>query len=373
MRGSQDTATKQEARLDPFGYSFPTIRGVQAKREYYISMCPLRLIPKIFSFDNEELPPEMRAQRNLNEVRIPEIKQYILDNTEDYVFSALTASIDADVEFVPLGMGNEQRVGVLRVPMEARFIINDGQHRRAAIEAALRENPGLGYETIAVVFFMDRGLKRCQQMFADLNRYAVRPSHSIGVLYDHRDSLANLTKEAVFTSKIFRDLVETEKSSLATRSRKLFTLSSLYNANKELVRGWEGMSIENAVNRVKNFWETLALYIPEWNLVHERKITAGEVRRDFLHSHSLFLQAMGRMGHDLITEPEWEMKLKLLEGQDWSRSNPAWERRSVLNGRLSNSHRNVLLTTNVLKKMIGVMLNEVERSAEDEFTRQTKL
>ena len=68
--------------------------------------------------------------------------------------------------------------------MKARFVINDGQHRRAAIEAALRENPDLGDETIAVVFFLDVGLKRCQQMFADLNRYAIRPTTSLSILYD---------------------------------------------------------------------------------------------------------------------------------------------------------------------------------------------
>jgi DNA sulfur modification protein DndB len=63
--------------------------------------------------------------------------------------------------------------------MNAKFVINDGQHRRGGIEAAPRENPDLGDETIAVVFIMDVGLKRCQQMFADLNRYAVRPSTSL--------------------------------------------------------------------------------------------------------------------------------------------------------------------------------------------------
>ena len=56
--------------------------------------------------------------------------------------------------------------GKLTVPMTARFIVNDGQHRRAAIEEALKERPELGDETISVVFFLDVGLRRSQQMFA---------------------------------------------------------------------------------------------------------------------------------------------------------------------------------------------------------------
>ena len=70
--------------MDPaFEYVFPAIRGVQANREYYVSMCPLKLIPKIFLFDEEELVPELRAQRILNKNRIPEISRYIVDNQKE--------------------------------------------------------------------------------------------------------------------------------------------------------------------------------------------------------------------------------------------------------------------------------------------------
>jgi DNA sulfur modification protein DndB len=55
---------------DDFSYVFPAIRGVQAGREYYVSMCPLRLLKRLFSFDEEALVPELRAQRMLNKARI---------------------------------------------------------------------------------------------------------------------------------------------------------------------------------------------------------------------------------------------------------------------------------------------------------------
>ena len=71
--------------MDPFVYEFPAIRGVQAKREYYVSMCPLRIIPKLFSAESS-LPvsePHRRAQRVLNKARIPAIRDYILNNLND--------------------------------------------------------------------------------------------------------------------------------------------------------------------------------------------------------------------------------------------------------------------------------------------------
>src|SRR5262245_18552275 len=101
-----------------FEYVFPSIRGVQAGREYYISMCPLRLIPRIFIFDEEELKSELRAQRTLNRQRVPEIARYIVQNPKGYTFSALTASIDCKVKFEPLGDDDSERnIGRIRVPM----------------------------------------------------------------------------------------------------------------------------------------------------------------------------------------------------------------------------------------------------------------
>ena len=274
-----------------FGYVFPAIRGVQAGREYYISMCPLRLIPKIFQFDEIELRPELRAQRVLNKARIPEMTRYLVNNTNGYVFSAITASVDAEVEFESIGEGRDgERVGQLHIPMDARFVINDGQHRRAAIEEAIKDNPELGDETIGVVLFLDSGLERCQQMFADLNRYAIRPSTSIGVLYDHRDELAILTKQMVHQSPVFRDLVEMEKTSLAPRSRRLFTLSALYSGNRALLQKTDADDLESRVALAGRFWEAAARQFPEWMAVREGKTTAGDVRRDFIHSHGVVLQ-----------------------------------------------------------------------------------
>jgi hypothetical protein len=66
----------QVGHMAHFEYVFPAIRGVQAGREYYVSMCPLRLIPRILLFDDDELRPELRAQRTLNKTRVPEIARF---------------------------------------------------------------------------------------------------------------------------------------------------------------------------------------------------------------------------------------------------------------------------------------------------------
>ena len=67
-------------------FSFPTVRGIQATMEYYVAMVPLDCIPKLFTFRDENLSPELRSQRTLNKARIPEMCDYILENPTSYVF-----------------------------------------------------------------------------------------------------------------------------------------------------------------------------------------------------------------------------------------------------------------------------------------------
>jgi DNA sulfur modification protein DndB len=356
-----------------FEYVFPAIRGVQAGREYFISMCPLRLIPKIFLFDEDEIAPEVRAQRVLNKGRLPALTRYILDNPDDYVFSALTASIDGDVLFESIGgEGAATRAGQIRVPMAARFLINDGQHRRAAIELALKDNPDLGDETIAVVFFHDAGLARSQQMFADLNRHAVRPSRSIGVLYDQRDDLAALTRLLALKSPVFKHHVEMASSTLSARSGKLFTLSALHSANQSLLHGLK-LEKKAAQNVALAFWERIDALLPEWQMVRKRAMTAPEVRREYIHSHGIALHALGRIGNTLLrdsVDPQaWGPRLEGLSTVDWSRSNPAWEGRAIIGGRVSKSHTQVTLTVNFLRRALGLSLGPEEQRAEDAYQR----
>ena len=350
-----------------FEYVFPAIRGIQAGREFYVSMCPLRLLPKLFLFNEAELVPELRAQRQLNRGRLPEMARYIASNRDSYVFSAITASVDADIRFVPAPEAED--LGVLHVPMKARFILNDGQHRRAAIEIALKECPEIADETIAVVFFLDRGLARCQQMFADLNRYAIRPSRSLGVLYDHRDDKARLARLVVERLPDFKALVELEKSSLSPGSKALITLSALSTATTALLANHDFGDDRDKV--VVAFWREIYTQMPEWQEVQQGHMTAGAFRDRYLHAHGVVLHALGRVGNALLHHrpQDWRKALKALRKVDWRRSSPTWEGRATVGGNVTKSFQNVVLTTNLIKQCLGVDLTPEEQRHEDAMAR----
>lgn len=364
----------------PFEYVFPAIRGIQAGREYYVSMCPLRQVAQLFEFDRADLTPELRAQRQLNRGRLPELTRYVVENPDNYVFSAITASIDADVEFEPSEAGSGL-MGLLRIPMRARFVINDGQHRRAAIEAALERQPALADESIAVVLFHDRGLERCQQMFADLNRYSVRPARSLNVLYDHRDALAAAAKQVALQSSVFGDLVEMERSALSARSRKLFTLSAIHTAMGALfqhrLKSTEpGEGPDEPFDLVGTgcaYWEAVGAQIPHWRAVRLGEMAAGDLREQYIHSHGVVLHALGRVGASLLhrrDEADWKKALAGLKKIDWRRTNGFWEGRALIGGRVSKSGQNVLLTSAGIKSQLGIPLSPEEVALEAGYGRR---
>lgn len=352
-------------------HSFPAVRGIQAGRPCYIAMCPMRLIPKLFIFDEDEVPPELRAQRKLNKVRIPEIASYLIENKDNYTLSAITASINAKVEFTPstdTGLG--QSLGVLSIPMAAQILINDGQHRRAAIEYAIQEDAELGHENIPVLFFVDEGLLRSQQMFADLNKHAVRPSDSISTLYDRRDGVSELARHMVKNVPVFSRLTEMEKSSISNRSIKLFTLSAIKNATKVLLGKAKGEAItDEEMGMAATYWIEVSAHMHDWNLAMERKVASAELREQYVHAHGVILQALGQIGADLLLRPksQWQKALVRLESIDWSRSNPDWEGRAMHHGKISKARTSVILTANYIKTALGLELSASEKVYERDF------
>jgi DNA sulfur modification protein DndB len=349
-------------------FSFPAVRGTQAGRPFYIATCPLRTIPKIFVFDEEEVPPELRAQRTLNKSRIPAMVKYLVENPNDYVFSALTVSVDSSVTFEDSGLDNTPNLGTLKVPLDAQILINDGQHRRKAIELALKENPDLGSDNIPVLFFVDEGQTRSQQMFVDLNKYAVKPSTSLADCYDKRDPSSEVARQLSSNIMPFKGFTEMEKSNISLRSGKLFTLSGIKQATRSLMgKGPKDSYTDEELTLASEFWNTVYKYTPEWNMVCNKELSPYQFRQEYIHAHGIGLHALGAMGHTLLTDqPEkWRETLKQLEKIDWRKSNTEFASRCInQQGRLSKATINIQLVANALKTELGLALSPEERALE---------
>lgn len=319
----------------------PAIKGIQATYPYYVVMCPLHLVSKLFTYSDSSLPPDMRMQRVLNKQRIPEMRDYILSNRNSYVFSALTACVDGEILFE--SVNEESYVGRLKIPVDSRIIINDGQHRRAAIDAALQDCPDLRYEDISIVIYYDLGLERSQQMFSDLNRYAIRPTKSLNILYDNRDIFSVMIKECIERIPIFKGSVEYEKSSISNRSKELFTLSAIFHASKLILRG-TNLSNQQAQEAIIDFWNAVAENMLIWKMVKCRIISPETFRQTYICAHAITLKALGQLGNSLISIYEdrslWAEKLDFLKNIAWNKDSEELQGLVIIEGHISSSQSN---------------------------------
>ena len=348
-----------------FAYMFPAVRGVQAKKDYYITMIPLKYLVKILPEPGEYLPPEYRAQRRINEQRIPGMKSYIIDNRDSYIFSSLTASIDGEFHFEEKGIEN---VGCLHISMDAKILINDGQHRRAAIAQALLEDDSLGDETISVVFYEDRGLKQSQQMFSDLNMNVQKSSNSINTCFETRDVLAVATKTIVSEIPFLSKYTDFEKDNLGKNSSKLFTLYVIYRVNKKILCKTD--IADQDVYFLKRFWLAIVDSIPEWSDLERKEITKKDLREEYVTTLGVTLLSFSRIGIWLYNNApdEVETFINKFKDIDWQRTNPIWRERMIRpNGKIINNETAVYLIGNAIKAEIGMPLTKDEEKREKSF------
>lgn len=351
------------------GIALAAIKGIQSGTVFYTVMCPLKRLRKVFTLDESAFPVNERAQRILNPDRIPEISNYILSNRDSYVFSSLTACIDGDSEFIPIGEGkHHQKIGTLTIDEDAEVYITDGQHRNAAIFEALKQDPSLGEESISVVFFVGKSLAERQKIFKDLNLYPVKTDSSLSITYDDKPS-SMLTKSIVFKSPILSKLIHMEKSNLGPRSKKLVGHSALNRASNELFDIIDEDTIKEQIPIALEYWEHLVKVISAWHLVCKEKISGGEVREESIHAHSVTFQALGIVGNWLLNNDlKWKSTTKALKDIDWSRGNKIdWDGRCVINGAMRNSSVATKLTANRIKHYLKIPLSAKEQAEEDKF------
>lgn len=340
----------------------PAMRGKLGSRTYYSCLMPMSAIPNLFKFtDWAGFTPEDREQRVLNEKRVPDLRNYILDNEDDYIFSSITASYKgSEPQYDELKNGGDGSLGVLKLKLGDELIINDGQHRAAGIAAALKENPGLGEHTISVLLFPYEDRDRVQQMFSDLNRFVQKTSKSLDILYDKRDPVSGATLDAMEEVPVFKELTDKDSQTLKTKSTKLFTLAALYDANAELLKGRDDESHTEKVDLLVDYWANVAKHMPDWEAVLGHHKEAQELRAEKIASHSTVLRALGGLGVDLMKDETWRDRLAGLQDIDWSKKNPDWENVCIVANSVVSNRQARAATKAYVKHKLHMELSDAE-------------
>lgn len=293
---------------------------------------------------------------------MPELRDYINENDEDYIFSSITASYKSVPVFdpVPNGNGMDGAIGVLKLKLGDELIINDGQHRCAGIAEALKDNPSIGDHTISVLLFPYENQDRVQQMFSDLNRYGQKTSKSLDILYDKRDKISAATLASLEQVPVFRDLTDKDSVSLKAKSTKLFMLAALYDANRELLKGREDEDIIANAEMLNKYWTAVAQNMPDWTSVQSHHREASELRAEKIASHSTVLRALGGLGLELMRDESWRDRLASLRTIDWSKKNPDWENVCIVANSVVSNRQARAATKAYIKGKLGMPLSDAE-------------
>jgi DNA sulfur modification protein DndB len=315
-------------------------------------------------------------QRQINKSRIPKIADYLVRYSDDYILPPIIASIDGDVRFVPLSEQKENlQIGMLYVPESADMIINDGQHRCAAIKHAVERRPDLKLETLGVVFYIDRGIKRARQMFSDLNGHPIRTNRNITTTFDSRPYLSAVTKYTIDRCAVLRDRVELFASSCAPGSPRIFTISALDRAHGLLLKDLMSQDLAKDAEICTRFWGVLGSCLPKVADLVAGQTTAQYIKETYFYPYSIALQGLAVCVNQLIKErpKTWERDLMAVGRLDWRRLNSQWEGRAMNAGRLTTGGNHPILTRNLIKRELKLQLSDEERRVEDAFRQQTKV
>jgi DNA sulfur modification protein DndB len=340
----------------------PAMRGKMGSRTYYACLMPLSAVPNLFKFtDWAEFTPEDREQRVLNQKRVPDLADYIVENEDDYLFSSITASYKAEPVFTPYKTDSDGAIGNLQLKLGDELIINDGQHRCAGIAQALKQNPALGDHTISILLFPYESRDRVQQMFSDLNRFVVKTSKSLDILYDRRDPISIGTMFALDKIEVFRELTEKEDMSLKSKSTKLFTLAAFYDANIELLKGRDNDDSEEIAKALVEYWSAVAGFMPDWTKVLKGQKSATDLRAEKISAHSTVLRALGGIGSELLKESDWKQHLAGIKNIDWSKKNSDWENVCIVANSVVSNRQARAATKAYIKSKLGMDLTESEQ------------
>jgi len=342
----------------------------------YSASVPFQFVAQMFGFYDSKLPPEQRAQRELDTRHARKIKDYLL-SSRPYYLPPMIVAIEGDkILFKPFSQ--DVNNGLLKLPMNSTFLVVDGQHRTVAIREILQDEflkTEFGNQLISVDFLHNPSLEMCQKIFREVNSLQRTVSKNLTTVYSE-DTSARLVAEVLRSISIFSDqYVEKDKNSLGIKSPKLFVYKSLYTATAKICQNVNGTWEEKKVF-AETFWSTLVQAVPEWCGVLTGSITPAQVRENTISTHNVTIQALGELGK-FMSQISLEKAQKNLSRMnvDWSRTNPDWHNRVIdpNSGNILARRQNIKLLLIYLKAKCGApnsAFSQDERELEQQLTNK---
>ena len=268
----------------------PALRAKMGDWTYYIgSMTLADLSQRVTtaSIVHQSKRLDELIQRSLGGRRAKDIAEYLASQPQRLFGTLVVGVYGGEPEWLeieisertrPWGEGNPRldgAIGLLRLSGSEQLFALDGQHRVVGIGRALKQDPSLGTEEVAVIFVGhskdEAGRERTRRLFSTLNRYAKPVSKSDIIALDEDDAVAIVTRRLVDSHSLFKERVALGKTkAVPVRDRINFTsivalydcvemvlkISPVWEAGHKKLRPGEGV-LNTFVNHCEEYWNAV--------------------------------------------------------------------------------------------------------------------
>lgn len=360
------------ARPNATDLTLEALHGKMSDFDYFVATMTIgdvvnRLHYGENDYDAKETPADEQYQRKLNKSRVKTGLVPYLQSADHFLPPIVAYLNDGEYTYDK---------SIMILSKDAICPVGDGQHRLYGLQLTVEDNPDdldFQAETIGVVFIPNLTVDQRQQLFSDLNRNAKLPPKAIGVLYDHRDICAVITR-LVADSGYLSGKVKMESNTLSKADDQIVTLGVLYEMVKSLImtnpdsktagglilkdqfKGQEAQAIADWVAEVVNL--TIFKNLPSSDPIIKGVKGAAKIGREaYLCYSSLGWQAMGRTVAEAL---DWGVPVETvgqkLAAINWSLNAPVWAEggaNAPVNGgkvvtRRNNINQAILTLRNIL-------------------------
>lgn len=228
----------------------PALRAKIGDWVYYVTTLTFEQVSMYVSRIDEQLHKSESLkdliQRSITSNYLS-IKEYIINQPELFFNSLVLAVYDEypewrEIEFKYTGEETYQ-MGLLEFPGNHKIFPVDGQHRVEGIKEALKENPDLKDQRIAIIFIGhkndEQGKQRTRRLFTTLNRYAKPVKDDDIIALDEDDTVAIVTRNLLEEYDLFtgKRVVYAKQKAIPPNNKEAITsIITLYQAHIELFK-----------------------------------------------------------------------------------------------------------------------------------------
>jgi DNA sulfur modification protein DndB len=188
-----------------------------------------------FPSTKEKINVANTRNRPLDRRHRDEIADYLVKE-KTYILPPILLSSEEPLQIFSVKTPATAEMCLFVLPREDHLLVTDGQHRVEAIREAIKREPRLKDDSVAVALVEEADIDQAHQDFYDAAQVKALPA-SLLVQYDQREPIHRLTKDLVREVPIFKDRIQQIGNSVSGGSRDLFTNNQVKRAVAYLVSG----------------------------------------------------------------------------------------------------------------------------------------